>query len=118
MAFDEEKLATSQAKAAREAALGDTADARGRCKTLEDKLQGLCNKLAKEVRNREEKDKDMKTREAVIRDQDVKLDERHGRLETLEQALKVERIELDGKAKVLAEDRVAFAKLEEKARAC
>ena len=38
-------------------------------------------------------------------------------METLEQSLKVERTELDGKAKVLAEDRVAFAKLEEKARA-
>lgn len=116
-AFDEEKLATSQAKAACEAALGDAADARGRCKTLEDELQGLRDKLTKEVRSHKEKEKEMKTREAAVRDRDVKLDERHGRLETLEQALKVERIELDGKAKVLAEDRVAFAKLEEKARA-
>ena len=35
----------------------------------------------------------------------------------LEQVLKVERTELDRKAKVLAEDRVAFAKLEEKGHA-
>ena len=34
----------------------------------------------------------------------------------MEQALEAKRIELDGKARVLAEDRVAFAKLEEKAR--
>ena len=56
----------------------------------------------------------MKAREAAVKDRDAELDDRRGRLETLEQA---ERTELDSKAKVLAEDRVAFAKLEEKARA-
>ena len=60
-AFDEEKLATSQAKAARDTALGDAADARGRWKMLEDELQGLCDELAKEVRDRQEKEKEMKT---------------------------------------------------------
>ena len=59
----------------------------------------------------------MKNREAAAKDRDAKLDERHVRLDTLEQALEAKRIELDGKARVLAEDRVAFAKLEERARA-
>ena len=96
--------------------MGDAADARGCCKALEVELQGLRDELTKEVRGRQEKEKEMNTREAADRDRDVELVERRGRLETLEQALKAERIELDGKAKVLAEDRVAFAKLEEKAR--
>ena len=59
----------------------------------------------------------MKAREAAVKDRDVKLDDRHGRLETLERSLKAERTELDAKAKVLAEDRVAFAKMEKRARA-
>ena len=59
----------------------------------------------------------MKAREAAVKDRDTELDDRRGRLETLEQALKAERTELDGKAKVLAEDRVALTKVEEKARA-
>ena len=59
----------------------------------------------------------MKAREAAVKDREAELDDRHGRLEMLEQALKVERTELDRKAKVLAEDRVAFTELEEKARA-
>ena len=84
---------------------------------LEDELQGLRDKLAKEVRSREEKEKEMKTREAAVRDRDVKLDDRRGQLETLEKALKAERTKLDGKAKVLAEDRVAVAKMEDKAHA-
>ena len=57
----------------------------------------------------------MKAHEAAAKYRDAKLDERHGRLGALEQALEVKRIELDGKARVLAEDRVAFAKLEVKA---
>ena len=48
----------------------------------------------------------MKAREAAVKDRDAELDDRHGRLETLEQALKAERTVLDGKAKVLAEDPV------------
>ena len=58
----------------------------------------------------------MKAREAAAKDRDAKLDVRHSRLETLERSLKAERTELDAKAKVLTEDRVAFAKLEKKAR--
>ena len=81
-----------------------------RCEALETELQGLRDELAKEVHDRREKEKEMKAREAAVRDRDAELDDRHGWLETLEQALKAERIELDGKVKVLAEDRVAFTK--------
>ena len=106
-ASDEEKQVASQAKAAHNAALGNAADAQGRCKALEVELQGLRDELAKEVRGRQEKE--MKAREAAIKDQGAKLDDRCGRLETLERSLKAERTKLDAKAKVLAEDRVAFA---------
>ena len=58
----------------------------------------------------------MKAREAAVKDRDAKLDDRHGKLETPERSLKAERTELDAKVKVLMEDRVAFAKLEKKAR--
>ena len=51
-ASDGEKKATSQAKAARDAALGDAAAAQGRCKALEVELQGLRDELAKEVHGR------------------------------------------------------------------
>ena len=42
--------AANQAKAARDAALGDAAAAKARCKELEVELQGLRDELAKEVR--------------------------------------------------------------------
>ena len=57
LASDGEKQAASQAKAARDAALGDAAAAQGRCKALEVELQGLRDELAKEVRGRQEKEK-------------------------------------------------------------
>ena len=44
--------------------------------------------LAKEVRSRQEKQKEMKARETAAKDRDAKLDVRHSRLETLEQSLK------------------------------
>ena len=115
-ACDEEKQAILQAKAARDAALGEVADVQGRYKVLESELQGLRDQLVKEARVRQEKEEDLKAREAAAKDRDAELDERHGRLDTLEQALEAKKIELDGKARVLAEDRVAFAKLEVKAR--
>ena len=113
---NEEKQAANQAKVTRDAALGDAADAQGRCKTLEAELQGLRDELAKEVRRRQEKDKEMMAKEAAAKDRDAKLDDCHSRLETLEQSLKAERTELDAKVKVLTKDRVAFAKLEKKPR--
>ena len=113
-ACDEEKQAIFQAKAARDAALGEVVDVRGRYKVLESEMQGLRDQLAKEACDRKEKEEEMKTRKAAAKDRDAKLDERHGRLDTLEQALEAKRVELDGKARVLAEDRVAFADLEER----
>mgnify|MGYP005832243157 CR=1 FL=1 len=53
-ACDEERQAVLEAKAARDAALGEVVDVRGRCKALEDELQGLRDQLAKEVRLRQE----------------------------------------------------------------
>ena len=51
-ASDGEKQAANQAKAVRDAALGDTAAAKARCEALETKLQGLRDELAKEVHGR------------------------------------------------------------------
>ena len=46
LSSDEEKRAADQAKAARDAALGDAAAAKARCKALDTELQGLCDELA------------------------------------------------------------------------
>ena len=58
----------------------------------------------------------MKAREAAVRDLEAKLKRRRGRLGMMEQELEARKVELDGKAQVLAEDCVAFADMEEKAR--
>ena len=67
-ASDGEKQAANQAKAAHDAALGDAAAAKARCEVLETELQGLRDELAKEVHSRQEKDKEMKAREAAAKD--------------------------------------------------
>ena len=46
---EEGKQVTSQAIAARNAALKDASIVKGRCKTLEGELQGLRDELAKEI---------------------------------------------------------------------
>ena len=92
------------------------ADARGRCKALESELQGLRDQLAEETRLRQEQEEGMKAREAAVKDRDAKLKKRRDRLGVLEQELEARKVELDGKARVLAEDRVAFTEMEEKAR--
>ena len=107
-ASEEEKQVTSQVIAARAAVLKYASTVQGRCKALEDELQGLRDELAKEVRDRQAKEEEMKALEAAIRDHDTKLSADSGRLKTLEQKLKAERIELDTKVEVLAEDRAAF----------
>ena len=103
-------------KAARDAALGEAADAQGRCKALESELEGPWGQLAEEVHIRQEKEEDLKTCEAAIKDRDVKLNKRRDRLGTLEQELEAWKVELDGKARVLAEDREAFTETEVKVR--
>ena len=57
----------------------------------------------------------MKAREAALKEREVKLKKCRDRLGALEQELEARKVELDGKARVLAEDRVAFADMEEKA---
>ena len=47
----------------------------------------------------------MKVHEAVVKDLGAKLKRRRGRLSVLEQELEARKVELDGKARVLAEDR-------------
>ena len=86
-ACDEEKLAVLEVKAACDAALWEAADAQGRCQALESELQGLRNQLAEEVRIRQEKEEDLKAREAAIKDRDAKLDKHRDRLGVLEQEL-------------------------------
>ena len=83
-ACDEEKQAILEAKAARDATFGEVADVPGRCKVLESELQGLRDQLAKEARDRQEKEEEMKAREAAVRDRDAELSAGRGRLETLE----------------------------------
>ena len=58
----------------------------------------------------------MKAREAAVKDRDAKLKKHRDCLGALEQELEARKVELDDKARVLAEDRVAFADMEEKAR--
>ena len=50
MTCDEEKQAVLGAKAARDAALGEAAAARGHCEVLEGELKGLQDRLAEETR--------------------------------------------------------------------
>src|SRR4051812_22825432 len=116
MACDEERQAVLEAKAARDAALGEVVNVRGRCKALEEELQGLRDQLVKESRLRQEQEEGMKAREAAVKGREAKLKKRHDRLGALEQELGARKVELDNKAQVLAEDRVAFVEMEEKAR--
>ena len=88
-----------------------------RCKALEDELQGLRDQLAKEVRLRQEQEEGMKAREVAIEGREAKLKKHRDRLGALGKELEATKVELDSKAKVLAEDRVAFADMEKKARA-
>ena len=84
MASEEEKQVTSQAIAARDAALKDASTIKGHCKALEDEMQGLRDELAKEVSDRQAKEEEMKAREAAVRDRDIELSADCGRLKTLE----------------------------------
>ena len=83
---------------------------------LEGELKGLQDRLAEETRLRLEQEDGMKAHEAAVKDWDAKLKKRRDRLGMMEQELEARKVELDGKARVLAEDRVAFAEMEEKAR--
>ena len=58
----------------------------------------------------------MKACEAAVKEREVKLRKRCDRLGALEQELGARKAKLDDEALVLAEDRVAFTKMEAKAR--
>nr|XP_020182761.1 actin cytoskeleton-regulatory complex protein PAN1-like [Aegilops tauschii subsp. strangulata] len=107
----------------REAALKDAEAARDCCRELEDELKSLRDKHAKEARCRQAKEEEMKAREDAVKNRDTELAElgktqavECNRLEELEQKVKAREADLDAKARVLAEDRMAFADLEERSR--
>nr|XP_020158646.1 tol-Pal system protein TolA-like [Aegilops tauschii subsp. strangulata] len=118
---EKEKQATAQAAAAREAALKDVEAAQDRCRALEAELKTLHNERAEEARSRKADEEKMKAQEDAIKGHDTELEQsvkaqaaERGRLEELEWKVKAEKAELDAKAKVLVEDRAAFALLEER----
>ena len=74
-AFEEEKRATAQAAADREAALKDAKAASDRCRVLENKLKSLCDERTEEVCGRQAKEEEMKAREDAIKDRDTELGE-------------------------------------------
>ena len=114
-ACDEERQAVLEAKAARDAALGEVVDVCGRCKALEGELQDLRDQLANEVRLLQEQEEGVKARGAALKEREVKLKKHRDLLGALEQELGARKAELDDKALVLAEDRVAFTEMEAKA---
>ena len=97
--------------------MGEAANAQGRCEVLEGELKGLQDRLAEETRLHLEQEDGMKAREAAVKDWDAKIKKRRDRLGALERELEARKVELDGEARVLAEDRLAFAEMEDKARA-
>nr|XP_040258348.1 FYVE and coiled-coil domain-containing protein 1-like [Aegilops tauschii subsp. strangulata] len=120
---EKDKQAVAQATAAHEAALKDAGDAQDRCQSLEAELETMRNERAAKARGREVDEEKMKAWEDAVRDRDAELEQlakaqaaEGSRLEKLKRKMEAEKAELDAKAKVLAEDRVAFNSLEEKAR--
>ena len=117
--FEKEKQAVAQAAADREAALKDAEAAHDCCRALEDELKSLRDERAEEARDPQAKEEEMKAREDAIKDHDAELGElakaqatERSRLEELEG----KGVDLDAKAKVLAEDRAAFALMEKRSR--
>ena len=122
-ASEKERQGATSAAADREAALKDAKAARDRCQVLEDELQSLCNKHAEEARGRLAKEEEVKAREDAVKNRDAELAElekrqatERSRLEGLERKAKAREADLDAKARVLAEDRAAFADLETRSR--
>nr|XP_020170122.1 uncharacterized protein LOC109755638 [Aegilops tauschii subsp. strangulata] len=121
--FEKDKQAVTQAMAAREVVLKDAGAAQDRCRSLEAELETMCNERAAEARGRKAEEEKMKAREDAVRDRDAELEllakaqaAERSRLEKLKRKMEAEKAKLDAKAKVLAEDRVAFKSLEEKDR--
>nr|XP_045090177.1 transcription activator BRG1-like [Aegilops tauschii subsp. strangulata] len=118
-ASEKEKRAAAQAAADREAALKDAKAAHDRCRALEKELKGMRDEHTEEARGRRVKEEEMRAREDAIKNHDAELGElektqaaERGRLEELERKVEAEKVDLEAKAKVMAEDRVAFSLLE------
>ena len=86
-------------------------------------MQSLRDKHAEEARGRQVKEEEMKAREDAVKNRDAELAElgrtqaaKRNRLEELEWKATAREADLDTKARVLAEDRVAFADLEKRSR--
>nr|XP_020157850.1 protein bangles and beads-like [Aegilops tauschii subsp. strangulata] len=103
-----------------EAALKDAKAAHERCRALEDELKGLRDEHVEEAHGRRVKEEEMRAREDAIKNRNAELAKtqaaEHGRLEELERKVEVKKVDLDAKAKILAEDRAAFALLEKRSR--
>ena len=122
-ASEKEKQGAASAAADREVALKDAKAVRDRCQELEGELQSLRDKHAEEVHCRQAKEEEMKAREEAVKNRDAELAElgkkqaaERNRLEELERKMGTREADLDAKARVLAEDRVAFADLEKRSR--
>nr|XP_040256309.1 uncharacterized protein LOC109775784 [Aegilops tauschii subsp. strangulata] len=120
---EEDKEAAAQAAATREVALKDAEAAQDHCRSMEAELETMCRERAYEARGRKTEEEKMKAREDAVRGRDAELEQlakaqamECSRLQELEQKIKAEKADLEAKAKVLAEDRVAFKSLEERSR--
>nr|XP_020168557.2 MAP7 domain-containing protein 1-like [Aegilops tauschii subsp. strangulata] len=122
-ASEEGKRATDLAAAAREVALKDDEAAKERCRVAEAELETLCNECTAEVRQHGAREEKLKAREDAVVSRDAELEQlaraqtaEHDRLGKLEKKVEAEKAQLEVKAKVLAEDRVAFKTPELKSR--
>ena len=86
-------------------------------------MQSLRDKHAEEVRYRQAKEEGMKAQEETVKNREAELAElvkkqaaERSHLEELERKMGAREANLDAKARVLAEDRVAFADLEKRSR--
>src|SRR4051812_8602213 len=116
-----ENQSAANAAADREAALKDAKAARDHCQELDDELSSLRDKHAEEAHGRLVKEEEMKAREDAVKNHDAELEDlgktraaERSQLEELEWKVKAREADLDAKARVLAEDRVAFSDLEER----
>lgn len=122
-AFERENQGAIGAAADREVALKDAQAACDRCEALERELRILRDKHDEEPRRHEAEEKEMKAREEAVRNRDAELAElgkrqvaERNRLEELEQKMGAKEADLNAKARVLAEDRVAFTDLAKRSR--
>jgi len=103
-----EKRAAAQAAVAREAALKDAEAAQDRCRVLEAELKIL----REDSHGRKVEEEMMKAREDTVKGRDAELEQlaqaqatERDRLQKLEKKVEAEKVQLEIKANVLAEDR-------------